>query len=181
MEALQKLKESEAKVAAYMQRDAEAEAKAAADDCCADENGCSLGQKVSSVTTWEGEQLFKSVAAPEGHSMTLQTGAGGTHIAPMQAVLGAAATCSAIGVLNKLKDTCTVAKFSVAADARRAPMPHLGIPQSVFRTIRLKYVITSPDATEQMVQECIKDHSCSVLANLGGVSTTTQSARLLRP
>eukprot|EP00729_Bicosta_minor_P017246 gene17246-16221_t len=166
---------SEVKVAAFEKAQAKAEAKAAELDCCAD-GACGLGQKVESVTEWCGGNKFNSKVGPEGHVLLLETGGGGEHIAPMQAVLGSASTCAAVGMLTKLQEKCTVDKL---AKGMRAPMP--GIPQSVFRTISLKYVVTSADASEDYVQECVKEHGCSVMANLGGVTKASQSAELLRP
>ena len=107
---------SKAKVTAYENAQADAIAKAAELDCCAD-GACGLGQKVLSVTEWCGGNKFNSKAEPEGHEFMLETGGGGEHIAPMQAVLGCASTCAAVGLLTKLQEKCTVDKLTIKVRA----------------------------------------------------------------
>ena len=117
----------------------------------------------------------------------------------MQVLLPAAACCSATGVLSKLQK----AGFTVQA---RAPSPSQhtprgshgsfvslqaleietvgsrekipGLPASSFATMEMEFIVTSPDADEAEVDRIVQGHHCSVVTNMGGVTSFSKSSTL---
>lgn len=79
---------------------------------------------------------------------------GGTGMAasPMEVLLQSVAACSSMDVLSILhKKRRTITGFRVEMDAERA-----GDHPKIFTSMRLKYIVESPDAQEADVQRAIE-------------------------
>ena len=143
---------------------------------------------------------FLTVVGPEGHALLLEPGKGGRAIAPMQALLGAAATCFGVGVLDKVVDLLrglhglTQVKVDVL-EVRSVGMRGAveGISKSVFTTIALECTVAVDfgDTPEEVldtrrlqvgevVAAVVEGHRCSVLCNLSGVTEVRTTSAVVR-
>ena len=143
---------------------------------------------------------FLTVVGPEGHALLLEPGKGGRAIAPMQALLGAAATCFGVGVLDKVVDSLrglhgltrvTVDALEVRSVGMRGAVE--GISKSVFTTIALECTVAVDfgDTPEEVldtrrlqvgevVAAVVEGHRCSVLCNLSGVTEVRTTSAVVR-
>ena len=143
---------------------------------------------------------FLTVVGPEGHALLLEPGKGGRAIAPMQALLGAAATCFGVGVLDKVVDLLRglhgltrvkVDALEVRSVGVRGAVE--GISKSVFTTITLECTMTVDfgDTPEEVVDTrrwqvgevvaaVVGGHRCSVLCNLSGVTEVRTTFAVVR-
>ena len=55
-----------------------------------------------------------------------------------------------------------------------------GLPASSFATMEMEFIVTSPDADEAEVDRIVQGHHCSVVTNMGGVTSFSKSATLRR-
>ena len=55
-----------------------------------------------------------------------------------------------------------------------------GLPASSFATMEMEFIVTSPDADEAEVDRIVQGHHCSVVTNMGGVTSFSKSSTLLR-
>ena len=94
------------------------------------------------------------------------------HQSPMELLLSALASCSSVdAVLMMKKKRRKILNFKVEAEGERVE----GIP-SFYKTIHLKFSLTSPDATVEEFQKVIKlavEKYCSVASSLKSEITYT--------
>ncbi|MBS1978045.1 MAG: OsmC family protein [Bacteroidetes bacterium] len=86
-------------------------------------------------------------------------------LSPMELVLSAVAGCGAVDIVSMLKKRKkTVTKFVIDAEAGR-----METPPRYFTSIHCKYIITSPDVTEEeltKVAALTLEKYCSVVSSL---------------
>lgn len=145
------------------------------------------GNSVTCSTKWlkdEPGELYETVCGPERHKVLIEPGPGGTHAAPMQVLLPAAASCSATNILDKLrKNHYTVDGFEIQTVATRStPAQHQqpDILSSVFTSMHMEFIVTSPDADDAVVDDIVRSCSCSVVSNLKRTTRVTKSSLVKR-
>ncbi|MDN3670199.1 OsmC family protein [Echinicola jeungdonensis] len=98
------------------------------------------------------------------------------HQSPMDLVLSAVASCASVdAVLMMKKKRKTVSGFTVEAEGDRDE----GIP-AYYKNIHMKFILTSPDATEKEFAKVIKlavDKYCSVSASLNAEITYSSEVK----
>ena len=96
---------------------------------------------------------------------------------PMELLLSALASCSAVdAVLMMKKKRREILDFKVEAEGDRSE----GVP-AFYKSIHLKFILTSPDATQEEFQKVIKlavEKYCSVASSLK--SEITYSSLVVR-
>ncbi len=99
-----------------------------------------------------------------------------SHQSPMDLVLSAVASCASVdAVLMMKKKRKTVESFVVETEGDRND----GIP-AFYKSIHMKFILTSPDATEQEFEKVVKlavDKYCSVSASLSAEITYSSEVR----
>ncbi|AWW31912.1 OsmC family peroxiredoxin [Echinicola strongylocentroti] len=100
------------------------------------------------------------------------------HQSPMDLVLSAVASCASVdAVLMMKKKRKTVEDFKVETEGDRND----GVP-AFYKSIHMKFVLTSPDATEEEFAKVVKlsvDKYCSVSASLS--AEISYSSEVVRP
>ncbi|HLW19261.1 MAG TPA: OsmC family protein [Cyclobacteriaceae bacterium] len=100
-----------------------------------------------------------------------------SHQSPMELLLSALASCASVdAVLMMKKKRREILDFKVEAEGDR----NEGIP-AFYKSINLKFILTSPDATQEEFQKVIKlavEKYCSVASSLK--SEITYSALVTR-
>ena len=98
-------------------------------------------------------------------SIDMYEGKEKNHQSPMELLLSALASCASVdAVLMMKKKRKEIQNLKVEAEGER----NEGIP-AFFRTIHLKFTLTSPDATQEEFQKVIKlavEKYCSVASSL---------------
>jgi len=98
-------------------------------------------------------------------SIDMYKGAEKKHQSPMELLLSALAGCSAVDAISMMKKKRKqILDFKVEAEGERDE----GIP-SYYKTIHLKFTLTSPDATLEEFQKVIRlavEKYCSVASSL---------------
>lgn len=98
-------------------------------------------------------------------SMDMYNGEEKKHQSPMELLLSALAGCSAVDAVSMMKKKRrTISDFKVEAEGIRDE----GIP-AYYKTIHLKFILASPDATQEEFQKVIRlavDKYCSVASSL---------------
>ena len=111
-------------------------------------------------------------------NIDMYDGAVKQHQSPMELLLSGLAGCSAIDtVLMMKKKRREISDFSIEAEGIRND----GIP-SYYKSIHLKFILTSPDATELEFEKVVKlavEKYCSVASSLN--SAITFSILIARP
>jgi uncharacterized OsmC-like protein len=145
------------------------------------------GKAVTSTTKWLKDapgEAYETICGPEGHKVIIEPGPGGKNAAPMQVLLPAAACCSATGILSKLKKAgFTVEALEIKTAATRStPAQHKqpDLPASVYTTMDMEVIVTSPDADEAVVDDIIMNHNCSVVSNMKRATLVTKSSVVKR-
>ena len=117
-------------------------------------------------TVMRGEDLFEA-SVPSGQAVLMDTGEGDKRAqSPMELLLSAISGCASVDVVEIMrKKRRTVGGLTVAveADRRDAPFPR------IFTHIRLRFLLTSPDATEKELAQAVSlsmDKYCSVAGML---------------
>ncbi len=99
-------------------------------------------------------------------------------LSPMELVLSAVAGCGAVDIVSMLKKRKkTVTKFVIDAEADRMERP-----PRYFTKIHCKYIVTSPDVTEEeldKVSALALEKYCSVASSLK--AQITYEVQVIRP
>lgn len=119
-------------------------------------------------TTWQEGRLFKSTNE-EGSSIYMdvlkEKGGSGKGVTPMEALLGAAAACTGIDMVNILtKMRCKIESLRITADSTQAPDHPM-----YFDYIKLTFHISGENVDEKSVQKAIDlsiSKYCSVKASM---------------
>jgi putative redox protein len=118
-------------------------------------------------------------ANPTGNkvSIDMYDGEEKKHQSPMELLLSALASCASVdAVLMMKKKRREIQEFKVEAEGERND----GIP-AFYKSIHLKFILTSPDATQEEFEKVIKlavEKYCSVASSLK--SEITYSSLVLR-
>jgi len=112
------------------------------------------------------DEEYESVNATGNKvSMDMYNGEEKKHQSPMELLLSALAGCSAVDAVSMMKKKRrTIIDFKVEAEGVRDE----GIP-AYYKTIHLKFILASPDATQEEFQKVIRlavDKYCSVASSL---------------
>ena len=145
------------------------------------------GESVTCTTQWlkdEPGELYETVCGRERHKILIEPGPGGTHPAPMQILLPAAASCSATNILAELqKAGYTVNGLKIQTVATRStPAQHRqpDLVSSVFTSMHMEFIVTSPDADDVVVDDIVHNCSCSVVSNIKRTTRVTKSSMVKR-
>mgnify|MGYP006089940435 CR=1 FL=1 len=112
----------------------------------------------------EVSPTFSSVVLPGRHTVVIESGSSGAHMTPMQALVAAAASCYASGILKELELKCTVLDIEIKSSKKGQ---HLAF----------HVVVTSPNAALEMVNQLCINYRCEVLRTLDCVITITCSIK----
>jgi len=113
-------------------------------------------------TVMKDENLFEATV-PSGQTVLMDTGDGNKRAqSPMELLLSAVSGCASVDVaeiMRKKRRTVEGLTVTVEADRRDEPFPR------IFTNIRLRFILTSPDATDKELEQAVRlsmDKYCSV-------------------
>ena len=110
------------------------------------------------------DELFKA-STPDGRSVTIDMRANKVDQNPVELLLSSLSACGAVDIVEMLKKRRkTIQKFTIETSGVRRESP----PRS-FTKIHCRYIITSPDVTEEELGKCAKlslEKYCSVADSL---------------
>lgn len=130
-------------------------------------------------TTMLEDNLFEGEA--HGHKVMMDTASGEKRAqSPMDLLLTAISGCASVDVIEIMKKKRRQVdglRVDVEADRRDEPYPR------IFTALRLKFVLTSPDAKDKELQQAVQlsmDKYCSVAGMLREAATIDYSWEIVR-
>ncbi len=123
---------------------------------------------MKSVTEFVSDYEYKSTNE-HGNTVFIDMYPAGEkkHQSPMDLVLSAVASCSAVDVVQMLKKRRkTVTALRIETEGERNDTP-----PKYFKTININFILTSPDTTEDELFKLVKlavEKYCSVASSLDG-------------